>query len=64
LDQLADEEALQGYHHLQAARADLLRRDGRLAEAATAYQEALSLVQNVVERAYLTGRLAEIQAAL
>ncbi len=64
LAQLADDAELQSYHHLHAARADLLRRDGRLAEAAEAYEKALSLVQNVVEQQYLARRLVEIQTAL
>jgi RNA polymerase sigma-70 factor (ECF subfamily) len=64
LAHLGDDEELQGYHHLYAARADLLRRDGRLAEAAAAYQQALGLVQNDVERQYLARRLAEMEAGV
>jgi RNA polymerase sigma-70 factor, ECF subfamily len=61
LDTLAADERLRGYHLLPAARADLLRRLGRRAEAAAAYREALTLVGNEPERAYLTRRLAEVQ---
>jgi RNA polymerase sigma-70 factor, ECF subfamily len=61
LDALAADERLRGYHLLPAARADLLRRLGRRAAAAAAYREALSLVGNEPERAYLTRRLAEVQ---
>jgi RNA polymerase sigma-70 factor, ECF subfamily len=61
LDTLAADERLRGYHLLPAARADLLRRLGRPAEAAAAYREALTLVGNEPERAYLTRRLAEVQ---
>jgi RNA polymerase sigma-70 factor, ECF subfamily len=61
LDALAADERLRGYHLLPAARADLLRRLGRRAEAAAAYREALTLVGNEPERAYLTRRLAEVQ---
>ena len=61
LDTLAADERLRGYHLLPAARADLLRRLGRRAEAAAAYREALRLVGNEPERAYLTRRLAEVQ---
>ena len=43
-----------------AARADLLRRLNRNAEARDAYQRALELVTNAVEREYLEGRLAEL----
>lgn len=48
------------YHLLPAARADLLRRLGRRAEAAAAYREALSLVTNAAERRFLEGRLREV----
>jgi len=47
---------LAGYHLLSAARADLLRRLGRRAEAAAAYDEALRLVRNPAERLYLERR--------
>jgi RNA polymerase sigma-70 factor (ECF subfamily) len=52
---------LAGYHLLPAARADLLRRDGRRREAAEAYRQALVLVANDPERRYLTRRLAEVE---
>jgi RNA polymerase sigma-70 factor, ECF subfamily len=55
-----DAGALPGYHLLPAARADLLRRLGRTAEAATAYQAALELVGNERERAFLHRRLADL----
>jgi predicted RNA polymerase sigma factor len=58
LDALAAEPQLAGYGYLPAARADFLRRLGRLAEARTAYEEALLLTGNDVERAFLAGRLA------
>jgi RNA polymerase sigma-70 factor (ECF subfamily) len=51
---------LDGFHPLHAARADLLRRAGRRAEAAEAYMRAIALCANVVERRYLTRRLAEL----
>ena len=41
LDALEARGALDGYHLLPAARADLLRRLGRLEEAEAAYREAL-----------------------
>ncbi|HLG71431.1 MAG TPA: DUF6596 domain-containing protein, partial [Chloroflexota bacterium] len=63
LDQLAAEPALAGYHLLPAARADLLRRAGRLPEAAAAYREALALCANAVERRYLERRLREVGGA-
>ncbi|WP_410646751.1 RNA polymerase sigma factor [Amycolatopsis sp. cmx-4-54] len=58
VDKLAG--SLPGYHLLPATRADLLRRLGRLDEAAGAYREALALAGTDAERAYLSGKLAEI----
>jgi RNA polymerase sigma-70 factor (ECF subfamily) len=63
LDALAAEGALPDFHLLAAARADMLRRLGRHAEAADAYREALALVGNQPERRYLEGRLAAATAA-
>ena len=59
LDGLADAERLARYRYLPAARADMLRRLGRTAEAAEAYREAIALTDNEVERAFLARRLAE-----
>lgn len=61
IDELQCAGKLAGYHLLPAARADLLRRDGRTAEAAAAYREALALVTNEPERKYLQRRLAELE---
>jgi RNA polymerase sigma-70 factor (ECF subfamily) len=58
----ARDESLKDFHLLHAARADLLRRAGRNAEAATAYQRALSLVSNHAEREYLKRRLRQIES--
>jgi RNA polymerase sigma-70 factor (ECF subfamily) len=44
---------------LPATRADLLRRLGRLPEAAVAYREALDLASTDAERRFLRRRLAE-----
>jgi RNA polymerase sigma-70 factor, ECF subfamily len=52
---------LAGYHLLPAARADLLRREGRWTEAAEAYGRALELVTNDPERRFLERRLAEME---
>jgi RNA polymerase sigma-70 factor (ECF subfamily) len=63
---LAELEALDGdprladYRYLPAAKADLLRRLGRAAEAAVAYEQALALTANEAERDYLAGRLDEV----
>jgi RNA polymerase sigma factor (sigma-70 family) len=51
---------LPDYHLLPATRADLLTRLGRAAEAAAAYDEALSLVTNDAERAFLTSRRTRV----
>ena len=51
-------EGLNEYHLFHAARADLLRRLERQAEAAEAYRRALQLATNPVEREYLSFRLA------
>ncbi|CCH18140.1 RNA polymerase sigma factor [Micromonospora lupini] len=60
LDGLADDPRLRGYHLYPATRADLLRRLGRLDEAAAAYREALALVGTEPERAHLLRRLASV----
>jgi RNA polymerase sigma-70 factor, ECF subfamily len=54
------DKRLAGYRYLPAAKADLLRREGRDQEAAQAYQAALALAENDAERAFLTGRLAAL----
>lgn len=53
LDELAIADALRNYHLYHSARADLLRRAGDTCAARAAYQQALHLVQNDVERAFL-----------
>jgi RNA polymerase sigma factor (sigma-70 family) len=60
LDSLADKPQLAGYSYLSATRADFLRRLGRTAEARTAYEEALFLTENVVERDFLASRLNQL----
>ncbi len=66
LELIAEIEAsgeLDGYHLLHSARADLLGRLGRSAEAADAYRRALALASNPVEREFLARRLAELEGA-
>jgi RNA polymerase sigma-70 factor, ECF subfamily len=58
-DRLADDGALASYHLLPAARADMLRRLGRPAEASLAYREALALARTDAERRFLERRLDE-----
>ena len=62
IDRLAADGRLAGYHLLDAARADLLRRAGRRREAAAAYRLALAGTANPAELAYLERRLAEVTA--
>jgi len=52
-------EGLDRYRLWHAARADLLRRLDRTAEAADAYERALELAENPAERGFLADRLAE-----
>jgi len=60
LDALSRAGGLSGYHLLPAARAELLRRLGRHAEAAYSYRQALALVGNETERKHLEKRLREV----
>jgi RNA polymerase sigma-70 factor (ECF subfamily) len=57
--ELMDGLELGSYHLWHAARADLLRRLSRPAEAATAYRAALELADSEVEREFLARRLHE-----
>jgi RNA polymerase sigma-70 factor, ECF subfamily len=59
IDDLSARGELANYYLLPAARADLLRRMGRLEEARRAYAEALTLVRNPAERHYLERRVGE-----
>jgi RNA polymerase sigma-70 factor, ECF subfamily len=58
IDDLRDE--LDGYHLFHAARADLLRRLGRSADARAAYRHARGLAANPRERAFLDRRIEEL----
>ncbi|MEO7059767.1 MAG: DUF6596 domain-containing protein [Lapillicoccus sp.] len=55
--------ALGGYHAFHATRADLLRRVGRSGEARAAYDQAIELVRNTAEVAYLTRRRDQLKPA-
>ena len=57
LDRIAPDGELRAYHLLPAARADMLRRLGRRAEAAEAYRRAFDLAGTDAERRYLERRL-------
>jgi RNA polymerase sigma-70 factor (ECF subfamily) len=54
---------LDGYHLFHATRADLLRRLGRMTEAANSYTRAIALAANDAERRFLERRLREVQSA-
>ncbi len=60
VDELDRRGELAEYHLLPVARAELLRRLGRPAEAAASYRRALALVSNEAERRHLGKRLREI----
>ena len=62
VDGLAADGDLDGYHLLHAARADLLRRLGRTADAAASYARAVALASNDSERRFLERRLREVQS--
>jgi RNA polymerase sigma-70 factor, ECF subfamily len=51
---------LESYYLYHAIRADLLRRLGRAAEAALAYDAAIALTANAAEQAFLQRRRAEL----
>jgi RNA polymerase sigma-70 factor (ECF subfamily) len=58
---LVDGIDLDGYYLYHSIRADLLRRRGRDAEAARAYERALALTENGAEREFLDHRLREVR---
>ena len=64
LDSLVEAGTLRQSYLLPAARAALLQRIGRRADAAAAYGAALELVGNGRERKFLQRRLAEVQVSL
>jgi RNA polymerase sigma-70 factor (ECF subfamily) len=64
VDRLVDQGALAGYHLLPAARADMLRRLGRSAEALEEYRRALELAPGGADQAFLAGRCREMQAVV
>ncbi len=61
LDRLAAEPQLAGYGYLPAARGEFLQRLGRDVDARLAYEEALLLTENAVERQFLLGRLESLR---
>jgi RNA polymerase sigma-70 factor (ECF subfamily) len=61
VEALAEAGDLAGYHLLHAARADLMRRLGRPADAAESYRRALELATNESERRFLDRRLRAVE---
>jgi hypothetical protein len=61
IDDLGRKGALDQYYLFHGARADLLRRSNRRAEAAAAYQRAATLATNPIEVGFLNRRLRELQ---
>jgi len=59
VERLVELGALDRYHLLHAVRGDLLAKLGQHAEAATAFERGVALVQNVPERELLRQRAAE-----
>ena len=60
---IVDGLALESHHTYHAIRADLLRRLGRDAEAAAAYEAAIARSANEVERDFLTRRRRALHGA-
>lgn len=61
IDDILATGALTEYHLAHSARADLLRRLGRTAEARACYEQALARARQVPERRFLERRLAELR---
>jgi len=64
IESLAEEPVLSNYHLLPSARADLLEKLGRFAEARLEYERAAALTQNTRQRERLLERAAACSAAL
>ena len=61
LAEIEDDPALRGYGYLPGAKADMLARLGRDAEAAASYESAIALTDNDVERDFLRARLTQLR---
>ncbi|HSE85764.1 MAG TPA: RNA polymerase sigma factor [Candidatus Binatia bacterium] len=60
IDAILERGDLSDYHLAHAARADLCRRLGRIADARASYERALTLTEQEPERRFLERRLAEL----
>ncbi|HYZ85508.1 MAG TPA: RNA polymerase sigma factor [Bryobacteraceae bacterium] len=63
IDEILARGDLQNYHLAHAARAELCRRLGRIAEARASYERALELAKQEPERRFLMRRLIELPAS-
>ena len=63
LEPLLADQTLENYQPLHATHAELLRRAGDLAAAADAYERAIALSANAVERAELERRLGALKTS-
>ncbi|MFZ6657431.1 RNA polymerase sigma factor [Undibacterium sp. TJN19] len=57
VEALLEKQEMQNYHLAHAARADLCRRDGNLAQARLSYEEALKLCKQEPEKRFIERRL-------
>jgi RNA polymerase sigma-70 factor, ECF subfamily len=62
IDAIAASGDLDDHHLMHSARADMLRRLGRFAEAIGSYSRALELAGSAGERRFLEGRLRDVQS--
>ena len=60
IDRILTQGSLAQYHLAHAARADLCRQLGRMADARASYQRALEFAKQEPERRFLEGRLREL----
>jgi RNA polymerase sigma-70 factor (ECF subfamily) len=60
IDEILDGGELRDYRLAHAARADMCRRLGRLAEARASYERAMALTKQGPERRFLWRRLTEV----
>jgi RNA polymerase sigma-70 factor (ECF subfamily) len=63
IDRIEQSGALDEYHLLHAAKADLLRRSGRTDQARACYFRARDLAKNRSERCYLERRILDLTTA-
>jgi RNA polymerase sigma-70 factor (ECF subfamily) len=61
IDAIFERGELAGYHRAHSARGELLRRAGQVAQAITAFEQALELSQQEPERRFLTERLRSLR---